>query len=259
MTGDISDWRMVVLISGSGISAFLKNTADSSIPYETLLDEHWEADDSMLLGKIEGAVYDNPRILDDFSSEIIINAPKALWIPADFAEDDDDFAAQCYNRIYSASPEDIMTDDFRSLVNVYSLTPGLLPFLQRTFPGARFSNHLTVLARKFVSRPSDVPAFYIDIARAEADILLFDGSKLLCGAMHRWRHYADIEYMVMNMIDVYDLNPDAVAVNISGLRETRIALLESLRDKVATVMNTMLPAAAKEGLPLAAALSLSRI
>ncbi len=258
MTGDIADWRLIVLMSPTGMSAYLKNTADPSLPYETVVDEHWEADDSTLLSKIEATVYDNPRILDDFSSTIVIMTPKALWIPKEKAEEDEDAIEHSFNMVYSAEAEDIMADENGDLLNVYSLTPGLLPFLQRTFPGARISNHLTILARRFAERPVDGPAIYADISQKEVDILLFNGGRLLCGATHPWRDFHDIEYRILNLIDLYELDPAKVHVFLSGLRDVRGQLMESLRNHVEYVMLTMLPAVAKEGLPLSAALTIHR-
>ena len=85
--GDVADWKLICEISARGMSARLKHT-DPTQEMVTLFDEHW-SDGEDLLSKIENTVYDHPQVLDDFSAELTVIAPKSIWVPADIVEDDD--------------------------------------------------------------------------------------------------------------------------------------------------------------------------
>lgn len=254
--GDVSDWRLIALISATGMSAYLKNTENPAEEVVTLFDEKWEGDSSTWLNSVENAVYAHPQVLDDFSSDIAIVAPEAVWVPSEYG-DDDDRCAELYSAIYPTSPEDIMQEEAAGALCLYSLVPGLHSFLQRTFPGARCHSHLAVLARRFGERGADMPVLYADVRENEVDILLFDNRRLLLGVTHRWRSPEDIDYHIYNIINVYGLDPKQMQVSLSGLRDVRSGLMKRLRGNIAFVMLTMLPGlGVKAGMPLPAVLLL---
>lgn len=256
--GDISDWHMIGLISGSGISAWLKHD-DPTREVEALFSQSWNVPDEELLSNIENAVYDHPQVLDDFSSDIAIIAPKSIWVPAELVEDNDEEAARLYNQVYHAEECDVMTETVEDATCIYCLTPGLNAFLQRTFPGARIHPHLAVLARRFRQRSSDMPRVYIDIRQNEVDILAFDRRDLLMAATHSWHHPNDIQYHLFNILSVFGLDPAQVQVSLSGIKEVKNLLIGELRKNLAYVMLTMVPSvASKADMPLAASLLLRK-
>ena len=181
----------------------------------TLFDERWDRDPSNLLQRIESAVYDHPQVLDDFSADIAVVAPRSIWVPAEYA-DDDEACAELYNEVYGAEPADLMGESAADAHCLYCLAPGLLPFLQRTFPGARLHCHLAVMARRFRERGSDIPSVFIDIRNGEADIVLFDNRRLLLAATHMWNTPEDLEYHLFNILNVYGLDPAETQVSLSG-------------------------------------------
>lgn len=212
-----------------------------------------------MLRNIENTVYDHPQVLDDFSSDIAIIAPKSIWVPTELVEDNIEEAARLYNQVYTAEENDVMTEAVDDATCVYSLTPGLNGFLQRTFPGARIHPHLAVLASRFRERSSDMPRVYLDIRHNEADFLAFDRRDLLMGATHCWHDPDDIQYHLFNILNVYGLDPDEVQVSLSGLKDVKNKLMPELRKNIAYVMLTMIPAVGtKADLPLAASLLLRK-
>ena len=141
---DTAEWRLIIHITKGGMSAYLKSEEDPMEPLITLFHEEWEVDDKELLKRIEDAVYDHPQLLDDFSTEIVVNTTKALWVPkgevqpADTgAEYPDRDETDIYNMVYEAAEEDIFIDEVNGMICLYTLVPGLHPFIRRTLPGAR--------------------------------------------------------------------------------------------------------------------------
>ena len=149
--GDIADWRLICVISARGMGAWLKH-ANPTQEIVTLFDEKWTCHSDTLLERIENTVYDHPQVLDDFSADIAIVAPKSIWVPTAMVADDEEEAARLYNQIYTAEECDIMSEAVEDATSLFTLVPGLNAFLQRTFPGARLHSHLAVMARRFRER-----------------------------------------------------------------------------------------------------------
>ena len=257
--GDIADWRLIATLSRDGMTAYLKNTENPTEGVVTLFSEKWDAEGADLLHKIESAVYDHPQILDDFTADIAVVAPKSMWIPTHILdEDEEDVVAgsDMFRAVYPVEEEDVMTDELGDMSCLYTLAPGLPAFIQRTFAGARVRCHFSVLAERFRERGADIPRVYCDIREGEADFLAFDGRKMLMAATHRWTAPADIKYHVFNILAVYGLDPASVQVSLSGLKEVKTDLMKDLRKDVAFVMLTMLPSLAgkKTDMPTVASL-----
>lgn len=254
-TGDPSDWRLIMVLSATGIEAYLRNAENPTEEVKTILREDWNADGGNLLERIENAVYDHPQLLDDFSTDIAVQTSEALWAPESVIEGENDPAGEIFGSVFAGAEEDIMRDYTEGRVCLYMLTPGLKGFLQRTFPGARVRCHQTVLVDRLSGRPADMPRVYIDIRRSMADFVVFDGRKLLMAVTHEWNNPDDIRYHLYNLLDVYGLDPGAVHVSVSGDRDVKNILIPRLRQEVAYVMMTLVPGiAAKEGMSLTASL-----
>ncbi|MCM1369949.1 MAG: DUF3822 family protein [Candidatus Amulumruptor caecigallinarius] len=252
--GDVADWKLIVEISATGMSAYLKNINPAE-DVLTLFEEKWKNDPEALLTHIEGMVYDHPQVLDDFSTEIAIVTPQALLFPAEMVDDDEDEAIEIYGRIYCSEPEDVMMCDIPGAVCLFTLVPGLRAFLQRTFPGAAVKLHLAVLAARFAGRTADTPRIYLDIRDKEADFIVYDIKRLLSASTHKWETIADIEYHLFNLIDVYGLNPADLQVSVSGLKEQKAEIVRELRKYISYVMLTMIPGiGVKSGMSLCAAM-----
>ena len=256
---DTADWRLIVYISRTGMSAYLKNEEDPTEPVITLFSRVWERDDDTLLRNIETTVYDNPQLLDDFSTEIVIISDRALWAPRHAVEESEG-EEELYNRVYKAEEEDIFIDEYDDKMCMYTLTEGLQPFIRRTLPGARTWCQQTLEVSRYIDRFADMPRLYVDIRDGEADYVGFDGRKLLIATTHPWRDKMEIAYQIFNIMDIYGLDPEECQVSLSGKREIKSELMQLLREHIRFVMLTMLPGAAAKGeLPPAVGLLLSRL
>lgn len=266
---DTAEWRMVIHICRTGMSAFLKNEEDPTEPLITLFTTDWVRDDESLLRHIETVVYDHPQLLDDFSTEIIINTERAIWIPRSAVEmpnEENDEGNDCYrdesdlyNVVYNAEAEDIFMDELGDKICLYTLVPGLQAFIRRTLPGARTWCQQTLAVRRFADQVSDMPRLYVDIRYDEADYYAFDGRKLLLAATHSWRDKMDIVYQIFNIMDIWKLDMGATQIMLSGKRDVRTELMKILREHLKYVMLTMLPSSvSKSEFPLAIRLAIAK-
>lgn len=212
---DTGQWRLLLKIGVTGLEAFLENTLHPEIEPQTLCTAKWEFNKDKLRENIENAVYNNPRLLDDFATRIILYDPRSLFIPTEIAEESAGAEEELYKKVYTAEDADIMTDFDRDLTAVWSLAPGVKSFLMRTFPGARITCNLMELVRNL--RKSNQGLTLYAIARdEEADIILMNGSDLISASTHEWHHVDDIAYLVMNLLDVYGYKISDAKVILEG-------------------------------------------
>lgn len=208
---DTGQWLLVVEISAAGISAILKNVDYDDTPTMQIFQKDWNESAENLLSNIESAVYDNPRILEDFATKVIIRSDKALWIPADLTEDEE-FDDRYFTCVYPAEAEDIAADFGEEEVCLYTLVPGLNSFINRTLPGSRIFSHLSVLKTAFQkfrdTRDESSPRsneLFINIRPGFADIFAFSEGRFLNGATHIWNGTPDIVYKALLVTHAYGI------------------------------------------------------
>ncbi len=253
---DTGRWRLIIYISQKGISAYLMSVADTEIPAGKLFDIIWEADRATLLQNIENAVYDNPRVLDDYSADIIIDTDRIIWTrPAeDYTEAEDAFAD-----LYHCDISDIFTHESDSLTALFTIAPGLKGFLDRTFPGTRISSHLSLLAAACRNIAGNETTLIADLTDSKADMLLYSGSKLLCGVSHTVFSPVDAAYIIFSMAEVYEINPSSVRVMCNCDDAAMAALAECVEPAVASLDRFPVPEIKTDSpMPLAAAFCAAR-
>ena len=262
---DTGQWRLIVSLGADRISAVLKNMVEPSIPATLFFRKEFPSAEGNLLREIETAIYDNPRMLEDFATHIIVTTPYALWVPCEFT-DDDEFDPNLYTCVYNAQPEDIFSDFGEQEVCLYSLTPGLNSFLQRTLPGCRISSHLSVLKPVFENREiekagADATAesaktIYINIHGQSADIFAFENGKFLCGATHCWVALSDIAYKAMLIAKTYGLPHEETDLIIISDEDNAEGMTSLLIDLFRNIEFHNLPDLCREmDIPLTAAIA----
>lgn len=236
---DTGQWKLSIHISSAGISAQIDPVEPSEQKPLVLFSRTWKEDSSKLMANIESAIYDNPRVLDDFATRVIIDTPKSLWIPVEFT-DDDEFDPELFTAVYPANDGDIFADFHDDEVCLYTLAPGLKSFLNRTLPGARISCRLSV-EKDFIeagNHPALADEYSRDVivvfpVKGEFDLFVYSGQQMMCGATHSCRNSADAAYFIMLAVKAYGLIPDATTVVIAGEQELTHPLREALEDLVA--------------------------
>lgn len=230
---DTGQWKLIVTVAEDGISAVLRNISVKKEPPVVLFNIKWDIDDQKLLSNVEAAVFDNPRILDDFATHIIIKTRKTLWIPSEFTEDDE-FDPRLFTCVFPAETEDISADFNDEEVCLYTLVAGLNSFLLRTLPGCKVSSSLSILKSVFEkieinrirtgkANPSQTTV-YLNIETSNADILAFHNGRFLSGATHQWKSVSDIVYTVLLIAQSYSLDLKDLNLRIlaSGRNSSKI-------------------------------------
>ncbi len=212
---DTGQWKLIVNIYPTGMTALLENTIHPDVEPQQLFSITWEADADTLLHNIENAVYDHPRILDDFSAHIILFDRHTLFMPTFLVEEEEGLEEEVFTSLYKAEGSDVISETDKDLTAVSSLAPGLKGFLSRTFPGARVSTNLMFqvsrLRKENEEKGKRMTVTYRD-TQNEADFILLDRDKLISASTHAVTAPSDITYHVYNIIDSYNI--DAAEVEI---------------------------------------------
>ncbi len=211
---DTGLWHLTVKVSDHGLSAFLNLKDSETEPPRTLVAVNWPKDRDGLMAKIENTVYDHPEVLDDYSATIIVESNRTLAVPPEILKEEGD-AERLYTMVYKSHPEDVISDDTGKEAILFTLIPGMISFLRRTFPGARVRSHLSLLIEK-VRKEYTGLRIYLNLRQGEADIIAMNGESLLSASVQPWREWTDIAYRVMNLIDVYGLPANECDILIEG-------------------------------------------
>lgn len=212
---DTGQWRLIVKIGPGGISAHLENTIHSDVDLQELFSTTWEEGSGSLLQHIENAVYDHPRVLDDFSARIVVYDKKTLFMPTELLLDTEGAEEIYYTSVYGGDGADVMCEGDRDVTAAFMLAPGLKGFLGRTFPGARIGCNLMQKVRDCRGK-NDGKTLSLSLREGEADFVMFGGSDLLSASTHSWKTGEDIVYFAFNLMNVYGVEPKDVAVFVDA-------------------------------------------
>lgn len=212
---DTGQWRLIVNIYTNGMTALLENTLHADMAPQQLFSSSWEVDSDTLLHNIENAVYDNPRVLDDFSARILLFDRRTIFIPTKIVEESEGVEEEIYTALYRAERGDVISETDRDLTAVSSLVPGLKGFLNRTFPGARVSTNLMHQVSELRKHSEKKGKRMVVTARPEvneADFILLDGENLITASTHTVKSDTDVTYYIYNIIDSYGIDPCEVDI-----------------------------------------------
>lgn len=226
---DTGQWRLILKVYATGITAHIENTIHTDLEPQLLFSAEWDADADNLLKNIENAVYDHPRVLEDFSARIIVFDPHTLFMPTEIAEEEEGSEEFIYTSVYENDPGDVIVDVDRDLTAVHCLAKGLKGFLSRTFPGAKVESNLMNKVRTLRIN-NEGKSLAIDVRAKEADFVLLDGGNLLSASTHPYVTDTDIAYHAFNILDVYGVEMRSTPVTITG---------DAATDKLRSIMKTL--------------------
>lgn len=212
---DTGQWRLLLNIGVTGLEALLENTLHADLPPQPLCTAKWEFNKDNLRKNIEEAVYNNPRLLDDFATRITLYDPRTLFIPTEVAEEATGTEEELYKKVYTAEDADIMTDFDKDITAAWSMAPGVKSFLMRTFPGARITCNLMELVRN-LRKTNQGSSLYALAREGETDIILLNDGNLISASTHEWHHVDDIAYLALNLLEVYGYKLSETKITLEG-------------------------------------------
>ncbi len=234
---DIRRYKLILYISAKEVRGYFV-PYDGSTPPRLAVDVHLNCDEKKILSHIENAVYDNPILLEDYETTLLVVTPELLFFPKDYSEDG---IYEAMNQVYAAESDDVFIDDDDEETVAYYLAPGLKSFLNRTFPGVSPRHHLSVMKRKLRTASQHDARVYADIDGGALNLLAFSGNKFLHGSVHQFNDINDAAYYIFALWESLGFAADEAELNVSGPKDMRGELMTMLRRHINYVMLTILP------------------
>lgn len=210
---DTGQWRLILNIYRNGMEAWLENTIHSDVPVQKFCHTTWDSETPDFLKNLEDAVYDNPRLLDDFSTKIVMFDSHTIFVPTIFVSEKQDAEKEMYNQIFDAEFRDIMEGADQDLTVIWSMAPGVREFLLRTFPGARLTCNLLEKVREFRKTNENI-SLYLEERGNELDMILLNGKKLISASTHILAFSDELESKTMNLLNAYSFEKDEVVIDL---------------------------------------------
>lgn len=260
---DTGQWRLLIYVSSGGMRALLRHASDKSRPAVQIFNEEWRSESpDILMRHIENAVYEHPSVLDDYATEIVVEAQELTWVPSGIFDGDgisEDVAEEIFRSVYPEGSCEVMADRIGEETALYTLAPGFDGFMARTIPGARMRSHLGVLAERLrrMDAGSGRLRVYADIRERRMDLLAFRGEGLVSASLQSWNTPEDAAFRIFSLLNAYSSGAEDSEVYLRGDGDNVREVLSLTSGFCHVAGRIPLPEGVDAlSLPLAAALSL---
>lgn len=213
---DTGQWRLIIEIKEDGLEATLQNTIHPELPPQPLCKSPWKAGEISLMRLLENAVYNNPRLLDDFATRIILFPSKIMFLPSEVTANTEETEAGIFCKIFDARESDVMSDKEGNLTAAWVMGEGVKGFIQRTFPGARVTAHLLEKIRNLKKRGIS-SILYAEVRRNMADIIFLYEGNLMAAASHKVNNREDLDSLIAKTLKSYGFSSDEIPQEKIGL------------------------------------------
>lgn len=240
---DASLYVMLLRLSRTAVDVVIYSPlVDNSLIYRSFPTSGSDSE----VRALENVVYDNPLMLADFRSRIILtDSPRWSLCPSECLDDD----SRCADAMMRLQWPDMdgeshsASTSFHGVEIVYSVDSRLAGFVKRTFPGTIIEPHILPLLRYCSSRMgrANSKRMLVNLRPTEADILVADGSSLRQGVTVNFNTTSDLLYHILTSAQAAGLDQRADELLLCGSRQLREELTPMLRTYHARVMPVIFP------------------
>jgi len=261
---DFSDhrtWRLHLTVGMRGLDAvFFNATARECVPY---LSRRWQCADADVLKNIENAVYEDPLLLDDYDTTILICPKATLFVPPSMIDpDDEDAVCRALDAVDAAEHKDVWCEPVADATALYSTPCGVKDFLGRSF----LTEDVHHIVRPFVEHFQAKAAggagekMWVHLGADRMDMIVFRDGRLVNASFRYCAPGPDAVYFILFAWDTFGLDPMRGELRISGIDKYRRSVMDPLRRHInyvsLTVNSTAISKALAQGVSMSQALSL---
>ena len=123
---DIKIWHLYILLGKKRLIALFHNKRTNDI--FSYIDYQWSNTDNLSLEQIQNTIYENPLILNGYTTTILIESNYFTIVPSKFIENDED-AYDLMDCIYSTDNADLWVDNIGDETILFNTLSGLQSFL----------------------------------------------------------------------------------------------------------------------------------
>lgn len=252
---DVSLWKLYILLSRKGITAVFRN--EQTKETITMLHETLSDVDEESLGRIQDIIYENPVLLNDYQTTIILDSNHFIIAPSNQIQNDED-ALDVMETVYPNDNADLWADRIGEETIIFLTPEGLQSFINRTFPTAEVKFRLSPAITHFRHSKSmgSGKTMQVNILDGEIEIVAFKNSRLLLANIFACKEPADAIYYILNAWTILGFDSQNDELRLTGDKTIREHIMPTLRKYVNYVMLSILPQEIKTSTDIPLAISL---
>ena len=237
---DIKIWHLYILLGKKRLIALFHNKRTNDI--FSYNDYQWSNTDNLSLEQIQNTIYENPLILNGYTTTILIESNYFTIVPSKFIENDED-AYDLMDCIYSTDNADLWVDNIGDETILFNTLSGLQSFLYRTFPESSVHFQLTPTINFFKANQSIEKNgnIVVNITEEKVEIIAIKNKKLQYSNIFDYKESSDIVYFILNAWNMLGFDQQTDELKVSGVKDIRTQVMPTLRKYINYVMLTTLP------------------
>lgn len=237
---DIKIWHLYILLGKKRLIALFHNKRTNDI--FSYIDYQWSNTDNLSLEQIQNTIYENPLILNGYTTTILIESNYFTIVPSKFIENDED-AYDLMDCIYSTDNADLWVDNIGDETILFNTLSGLQSFLYRTFPESSVHFQLTPTINFFKANQSIEKNgnIVVNITEEKVEIIAIKNKKLQYSNIFDYKESSDIVYFILNAWNMLGFDQQSDELKVSGVKDIRAQVMPTLRKYINYVMLTTLP------------------
>lgn len=237
---DIKIWHLYILLGKKRLIALFHNKRTNDI--FSYIDYQWSNTDNLSLEQIQNTIYENPLILNGYTTTILIESNYFTIVPSKFIENDED-AYDLMDCIYSTDNADLWIDNIGDETILFNTLSGLQSFLYRTFPESSVHFQLTPTINFFKANQSIEKNgnIVVNITEEKVEIIAIKNKKLQYSNIFDYKESSDIVYFILNAWNMLGFDQQTDELKVSGVKDIRTQVMPTLRKYINYVMLTTLP------------------
>lgn len=260
---DFSDntlWRLILTVGMNELRAtFCDKNGTRFEPYSL---RQWQCDPVDALKNIEDAIYEDPMLLNDYDTTILLRPKMTLIVPpGEFSEDNPEAMAEAASLVDASEHKDVWLQPLGEACALFTTPRGVRDFLSRTFLTGDVRHALCPIVGMFSekARMEGGEKMWVHIQPEYLDVVAFRQGNLLLANTWRFDHPTDAAYYLLYAWKTLELDPMQGEMSLSGEKKTRDEVTGIMRNYLnyvrLTMFSTTVAAALREDIPLCDVLS----
>ena len=237
---DIKIWQLYILWKQKRITVVFFNCQTKET--FTYLNYQSEYQETITLNKVQNLIYENPLILNDYKTTILIESNQFTLVPSEFVRNEES-AYDMMECIYRMENSDVWVNSIDNETILFNTSEGIQSFIYRTFPTAKILFQSTPLISYFKESESNDKrnSMIVNIDETRMEIIAISNNNTIFTNIFSFKETSDIIYFILNVWNMLGFDQENDELKIYGSKEIRNQVMPSLRKFINYVMLPILP------------------